>query len=252
MQATTKLCLNSNEFTQLDFVEFYDSMVEFTPTRITIGAKTFPWSEIDFLKIFAKKNKVDRCFIQDNKGNYFSVASTGTRTPFKAVTVSQGSDKKHCKSDLIVRLIETKKCVTGFVFNTEYEEVQSTKFSSNLEGINIQKEILETIKATPSKDDGFGGKEYDIRFNPGRSLLISNSWLIVGWRMWFNKDFYHLVSRQKILDFPHAVENVLLNNGIVYVQLFEKLEEPFTPDAMFRQWKWREWMEYDELDEHFG
>lgn len=75
---------------------------------------------------------------------------------------------------------------------------------------------------------------------------------MVTWKMWFGEQFFKLVPKEKILSFPYATEIKELSNGNVYVQLYDKVEEPYTPDNIFRQWKWREWLDYDGLEEKYG
>lgn len=75
---------------------------------------------------------------------------------------------------------------------------------------------------------------------------------MVAWKMWFGEQFFKLVSKERILSFPHASEIKELPNGQVYVQLYDKIDEPHTPDNIIRQWKWREWLDYDGLEKKYG
>ena len=69
--------------------------------------------------------------------------------------------------------------------------------------------------------------------------------------MWFGKDFYHLIPKERILAFPNAIEIKELNDDIVYVHLFEKIEESWTKENMERQWAWCEWLDFDKLVEQY-
>jgi hypothetical protein len=76
---------------------------------------------------------------------------------------------------------------------------------------------------------------------------------MVAWKMWFGEEFFKLVPKEKILSFPYAIAIKELPGNIVYVQLYDSVEEPYTPDNVFKQWKWREWLDYDELEKkHAG
>lgn len=247
MEAKLEICFESGSLESTDFYELFNHIVKFNPSRVTVKYNTKPWNDARFRKVFLDKAKDTRFFVEDDDGNYFSLSTTGSSVPFKSVTINQKTELFLPSNTLVEGLIKRNGFVSSFLLNNEYEEVQSTVFSNNLKGKDYQKEIIDTIKNTPSRDEMWGGKEYDTKFNPGSSILISYTWLMVGWKMWFGEGFFHIVSKEKILSFPHAIEVKELSNGIVYVQLFEKLEEPYTPDAIFRQWKWREWMGYDEL-----
>lgn len=72
--------------------------------------------------------------------------------------------------------------------------------------------------------------------------------LMVAWKMWFGETFFKLVPKEKILTFPHAVTVKELQGNLVYVQLYDKMEEPYIPDDVARQWKWREWIGYNDLE----
>ena len=52
--------------------------------------------------------------------------------------------------------------------------------------------------------------------------------------------------------FPHATAVRKLTNDVIFVQLYDKIEEPFTSENVFKQWKWREWLDYDSLEEKYG
>ena len=76
--------------------------------------------------------------------------------------------------------------------------------------------------------------------------------LQIGWKMWFGDAFFQLVPKEKIMSFPHAVHLEALSDKLLYTQLYDRIEEPYTPDAVFKQWKWREWLDYDRLEEKYA
>jgi len=138
------------------------------------------------------------------------------------------------------------------LFNEEYEVVQSTSSESNISDRVFPVEIIDSIKNTPYRLGVFDIKRYDTKFNPGRTIQLESTLLMVAWKMWFGGQFFKLVPKKRILSFPYAVEIKELSNGNVYVKLYDKIEEPYTPDNVFKQWKWREWLDYDGLEEKYG
>ena len=75
--------------------------------------------------------------------------------------------------------------------------------------------------------------------------------LLVSWRMWFGKDFFKLVPKEKIMSFPYATAIREISSDLVYVQLYDSVEKPYTAENVFRQWKWREWLDYDGLESKY-
>src|SRR5687767_62365 len=96
-------------------------------------------------------------------------------------------------------------------------EIQSTELINNIKHKNFPEELYNSIKGTPFRHDDFGDIAYDIRYNPGRKDLISYTWLIAAWKMWFGEPFFKLVSKEKILSFKGAYEIKELVNGGIYV-----------------------------------
>ncbi len=90
------------------------------------------------------------------------------------------------------------------------------------------------------------------KFNPGSSLSLEIMDLHVSWKMWFGALFFKYVPKERIMSFPFALKIEELSSGIVFVQLFEKIEDPYTPNNVFKQWKWKEWIGFDELEEKYG
>lgn len=252
MQKRLSFCFENETLDGSAIVDMFQAFVRFSPVRITKDVKTKDWKESRDIKMIMSDTKDTRFFIQDEDANYFSVSTIGSRSKFKKIEIRNEISVQNTFNEDIEFFLQRKGFISAYLLNDDYEYVQSTTFSSNMEGRGFSKEILDSISETPWQREMWGGKEYNILFNPGRSVLIEGTWLKVGWKMWFGEGFFHLVPKDRILSFPYAVETKELSNGIVYVQLFEKLEEPYTQDAVSRQWKWREWMDYGGLEKKYG
>jgi hypothetical protein len=252
MKTGLQLSFRKNAIAGEFCLNLFENYVKFLPSRFTKKHRTRPWDEKRHKREIRQMSLDESVIVSDNENNIFLTTDTGSNNPHRSIRIVQDQKWFNLTDLKIYEAINHNGFVSGYLFNEDYENVQSSVFSSNLEGRNYSKEMLDTIKNTPSREQMWGGKEYDTKFNPGRSVLISYTWLMVGWKMWFGEDFFKIVPKEKILSFPYAIECAELSGGNVYIQLFDKLEEPYNPDAIFRQWKWREWMQYDDLEKDFS
>lgn len=234
------------------YIRLFEKFVKFEKYGFGKGYKSYPWKD-SFVKDIINADNKTRIAIYSNNSDILSagVAATSKQNEFQSIGVSQEQILFPPINDIqIEEFVSYKGFVSAYLYNEDYESVQFESFHNNIKHRNIQQEIWNTVKNTPFKIMEHG-REYDTRFNPGRKILISYTWIMAAWKMWFGDGFFHVVTKERLLAFPHAVELKELENGIVYVQLYEKIEEPYTPDSMFRQTKWLEWIKIDELEEKF-
>jgi hypothetical protein len=243
MKVGLQLCFSSQYQQELNsFLQY----VKFTPKAILKGRKVRPWDEKKHRKLLQKLlSSDDVVFSRD--GDAFSCITAGVR---RTIEIIQEENVFFPTAIEVEKLIDDKNFFAGYLYNEEYEFVQSLRHSDKLSERTVTPEILATIKNTPMRD-GVWCREYITTFNPGCSEMIRYTYLMVTWKMWFGELFFSLVPKDRILNFPHATEIKELPNGQVYVQLYDKIEEPYTPENVFRQWKWREWLEYDRLIENY-
>jgi hypothetical protein len=236
-----------------DFLSFlFGKYVKFAPWLFVKNNKVSNWKEKSHLKQMAMALNSDYIAVSDKKGNILYKNTTGAKAPHQTIAIEQDIADFFPSNNDMEKMIDSPDFVSAYLVYAEYEFIQSSVSESTWRHENFPSEILNSIKNTPYKLGVFDDRNYDVRFNPGRSVLISYTWLKVGWKMWFGKEFFKLVPKEKLLGFPHATAIEELSNGIVYVQLYDKIEEPYTPDNVFRQWKWREWIGYDELEEKYS
>jgi hypothetical protein len=183
--------------------------------------------------------------------NVFLYSIIRRNHPFRIIEIVQDSDSFLPKEDEISLLSDRPGFIAGFVYNEDYECIQSTPPESNYANRVFSNEILSSIKSTPYETNEFGQKRYHTKYNPGRSVSMDYLKLLVSWRMWFGKDFFKLVPKEKIMSFPYATAIREISSDLVYVQLYDSIEEPFTAESVFRQRKWREWLDYDGLESKY-
>jgi len=235
------------------YLQLFNEYVSFWPDNImykTHGKgwrENHKWNERKHLKIIEECDIYGRLNISE-KGNVFIAGQTGSDAPHTSIGIAVDESMLDPNTVDIYEFINKHGFVSAYLYNDDYETVQSTKYSSNIKGMGLSAEILATLKNTPySIEYETGIRVYDITHNPGRKELIGYTWIMPAWKMWFGKGFYHIVPKERILAFPDAIEIKELENEIVYVQLFEKIEESHTKESMDKQWAWREWLNFDEL-----
>lgn len=249
MRVKLEICFKKSTLKKSDYKNIIDKLVVFTPYFMTCNNKTSKWDEEKCLSVLSLGKMKGQVFIVDEAhDNYLSMGNAGSKDSFLSITLCNILSLGIPSDRLIEELISKNGFISAYLLNDDYETVQSETFSNNLKGKDFSKEILDSIKDTPARNEMWGGKEYDVRFNPGRSILIDYTWLMTGWRMWFGEEFFKLVSKNILLSFPFADQVKELSNGIVYVQLYNNIQTPYTTDAVFKQWKWREWLDYDGLE----
>jgi hypothetical protein len=235
--------IDGNKLLKL-FRQFYGVQ----PVLVTRKYKTEEWDEKKHLKIINKYDGEFFLFFDDRNGNTFSISPTGMRCSYLFVSIKLDSRLFLPVNEEIDEISNLwNGFISGYIYNEEYVFVQSEVFENNLNSRDISKENVDTIKATPYKLGLFDKKEYEVRFNPGRRKLIGCTCLMAAWKIWLGTPFFELVPKANILAFKYAREIKDFASGSVYIQLFENWQESHTTESMFRQWKWQECLNYDEL-----
>lgn len=230
----------------------YEKYISFVPYSFNLGYKGVPWNGAKHIGVISTSGRGQELAYFDRQRNVFSSGRTGASSPSQSVCIEQdASIFNPSDADILELICYSDSFISCYLYNVEYTYVQSTSAESNFEGRNIPQDILDTLKNTPFKVGVFGGKRYDVRFNPGGQVLIGYTWLMSAWKMWFGGDFFKIVPKERLLSFPHAVEIKELERGHIFVHLFDKIEESHTPDSVFRQWKWQEWLDFDRLAERY-
>ncbi len=242
-----RLSFEKDSLSELQVQELVKQYLNFEPDSFTLDLKTYQWNKRKFERILDVYHRELFLSISDLKGNAISIGMTGTINPHLSIAIEQSTEIFFPSDGGVLKIAkESDGFVSAYIYDEEYKYVQSEKFDNNLKWRQFSTGILESIKNTPS-DMGTTSKEYDIRFNPGRLDLIQYTWLMATWKMWFGNFFFKIVPKEKILSFPDASQISEINENLIMVQLFNKIEESHLPENMRRQWKWRDWLDYDEL-----
>lgn len=251
MKIGLQLCYKEMFYQPGFYQKLFSENIKFTPGELTYGYKTMAWDNKKSMKIIENYDSDENLILDNGEGSLFSAVVSGSDHPHRSITIIQEKSIYIPTTQYIESIIDHTDFVSAWLYNEDYECIQSTRFTSDLKFREFSPEILASVKNTPITK-GVRVDEFITKFNPGKSELLSYTMLMVAWKMWFGKPFFELVPKEKILSFPHATEIKELENGQVYVQLYDNVEEPYTPENVFRQWKWREWLDYDTLIEKYS
>lgn len=229
------------------YMDLFSKYLKFAPYAFRKKYKTEPWNEKKHVKSIRNTKPEESISIYDLNLNIFTAGLTGYKDTFSNLRIEQDTELFLPSNSEVEHIISGKEFISAYLYYAEYVEIQSTELINNIKHKNFPEELYNSIKGTPFRYDDFGGIAYNIKFNPGRQDLISYTWLMAAWKMWFKEPFFKLVPKEKILSFKEAYEIKELVNGVIYVHLFEKLEESFTTENMQLQQKWRDEMGYQEL-----
>jgi len=247
MQISCSINANDGTF----FYYLYDKFVKFEPQRFYFNRKGKLWNT-KHVQVIKNAGAGDVLSFSDKNRNILSINVTGSDNPHQSITIEQDSSVFYPENKDIDKLISNAKGFTSvYLYNEEYTSVHSSESETLFNYRNISTDILDTIKKTPFKMSVFDDRRYDTRFNPGRQLLIGHTWLMAAWKMWFGKDFFKIVPKEKLLNFKYASQITELPGGGIFIQLFDKMEESHSIESMFRQWKWQSWLDFDELEKKY-
>lgn len=225
----------------------FDRFVKFTPKSTTYNKRVKDWDPKKHLPL------LDSCDLADMlsfgaRGEMFYYSLIPRPHPYRSIKIIQNSQSFCPGEEEVSSIVERPGFIAGFIYNEDYDYVQSVPGDYYGNRYNeFSPEILASLKNTPYETIS-GGKRYHTEFNPGRSLEIDHLQLLIAWKMLFGPGFFKLVPKERIMSFPYATTIKELSDNLLYVQLYDNVEEPYIPENVFRQWKWREWIDYDGLE----
>jgi hypothetical protein len=227
------------------YIELFDQFIRFQPRTFIKRHSIKAWDGRKHLKMIANALATDNLSIGDGDNNFLTTNIVSEKS-CRIVQITQERSLLLPQDEEVERIISRDGFISAFLYNSDYMEVHSIASESTIAFGNYSSELLETMKNTPSKQ-GVHGREFDVRFNPGRRLLLGATPLIAAWKMWFGEPFFDIISKEKLLAFPYTSEIKQLSSGGLFVKLFDEIEKSHTKENMFNQWKWQEWVDYDSL-----
>lgn len=206
------------------------------------------WDEKRQRKMIADSNSEDTLIISDRHDLFMATDVVAAKVPFRNVHISQSIDLFNFTDREIEMITSKEGFVSCYLYNDDYTKQQSAISESDYHVFEIPLDLADNL---PYSIDYTGLKDFDITSNPGRNEVISYTKLNPAWKMWFGNSFYNIVSKDRILSFPEAFKIRELNDGRIFVQLFEKIEDSSSKENQEKQWAWRKWLDFDSLLEKY-
>ncbi|MEW7277506.1 hypothetical protein ABW636_02795 [Aquimarina sp. 2201CG1-2-11] len=213
-----------NMFTGMEFHDFFLRNLWFTPSSfhgrgITHGVKPFRKKFIDDIK--RQKENISFTIWDKNTDQEFSIV-----VPVNKHT-HQGMFFRFdvAKYDKVYSLIEKyvlNKIIVGYAHQYYDRYLQS---ANNATAYRVKK--MEPPRHKLIKNHIGLLENIDISHNPGRIDMVSSMWLTSTWRMWFGKEFYKEVTKEKLKSFSLAHEIKELDNDVLFIELYN---DPFGAD----------------------
>lgn len=117
--------------------------------------------------------------------------------------------------DVFNELLSRPDFVFGYAVDAEDDFRQNESWPGNYEIYRLTPEHVKWTK------DSSGQRVIDISGNPGRSEVVSNALLAIGWKMWFGKEIQQHFPVAVLSAFDDAYSIWDYPHGVVGVQLFE-------------------------------
>ncbi|MBB6004593.1 hypothetical protein [Arcicella rosea] len=119
---------------------------------------------------------------------------------------------------------------------------------------NYEKKEIPIDKRKVLRIDG--ERRINIDGNPGRKRQVCNMMLRSCWRMWFGEQAYEMIKREKVEGFEEGIQNILLENGLRFIELYDNPFESNEPNNREIQQKFNETIDIESIYkyclEHFG
>lgn len=253
---TMALSLNFKQFS-LDgkfHIGMINRYLRHQPEKILYKTNVKNWTEKNWTEKIHKKvieefsSDAEFIFISPG-GNSFSInAVQAVKKPYQHFFISQSSAVFNPADQEMEEIITREGFCCAYLYDEKYERQQTSSKEAYYEVFGVP---LSLSKGLPYTIDEFGQKVFDTSGNPGRSEMISSARLQACWKMWFGEEFYHVVPKERLLSFEGAFKIAQLANDVVFVQLYEYVEDSITRQAQEIQWAWRKWLDFDDLVKRF-
>ena len=110
--------------------------------------KQYNWKPEKHLKIIEQCDENTCIIVGFNGGGEFNSSDTFSDAPHRSISITQSDKNIDLKEIDLGGDIKKTGFVSAYVYDADYEKVQSTKFANNLDGLGMSDEILSTIENT--------------------------------------------------------------------------------------------------------
>ena len=171
-----------------------------------------------------------------------------------AIWISQDAYEKDIVTISIIMRDDDREFVETFV-----EEVMKNKgivsCVSSLEDDNLQNtQEIDMYKLMRGDSrhvklirNSHNEEIIDLEANPGHEHVGNGIWFGSCYKMWFGKEYYHYISKDKLKNFKNCHENVELENDVIRITLYQDIWAYNESQNRMIQWDFRNTVEMDKV-----
>ncbi|MES2774248.1 MAG: hypothetical protein V4722_08695 [Bacteroidota bacterium] len=242
MEMGIDIFIKRDEFIDFHFIkDFIETKLDFTPNQLnfkTVRGKK--WKEVQNLEaIFIE----DTLFVTGSKSSFTFSLTNHVET----FAISNGYETSTGNEILLLsKYLNTEHFLVAYNYHKDFVYSQGEENIDNLTFFGVDFTKYNVI----SKDD-YPYKKVDISKNPGRLKWNDKLNIDVGacWKMWFSRELRLKFTGKPMEKFPEAYKIEMLHNDILFVQLYERVEDSETMTALDKMHKFRDWVAMDKLME---
>lgn len=150
--------------------------------------------------------------------------------------------------DLLINRIQDNNFCTAFITNNEKSRWQNQIFVNQFDIFNRPYTFVKRKPNFMSSNQS-AGDMIDIFYNPGHERIVYGMQIMAAPEMWFGKKALELFNKNDLLSFRNAIEIKELENGVIYVKLFDFNELDWEiPKILNIQKEFRTWSRMDEIE----
>lgn len=251
-QLTFNIRFNSNALTYDDILMCIEKLLLFSPERINFTesySKDILLAQIKEGMDQASPISITLSDEKLDKGNSLSIHVKGGN-PFDLYTSFIGRVKLEVfnRSNLvegITALFEKFEGIYAYVVSTEDNRWQNNESIDLYKSLGKSLEGIQTIPRPKMKNKWI----VDINQFPGHSHNYKGIWFGSCWMMWYGKEYYEYVDKEKLMTFKDCDENILLAGDAVRIKLYENPLEFHTEENRRKQWEFRKYANIDDAAE---
>lgn len=222
----------------LDYIEnhfsnFFDFNAIETTSKIIKFKDIYQELNKDYFNITIKCIK--------NNNNYMLLTQDKNKDIFVLTFYFDNIEK--LKEENVKHLFHFNSFTCAYLYNVNYNIWQNTKQISNFEHFNLPHNHLSKIP------DKIYGEIIDITKNVGYAVEVQKMWLMVGAEMWLGKEALTYFDKEKLMSFPYAEEIKEISNDLIYIKLYDVLEDPENDSNTKKQTEFRKWINMNEIIE---
>ena len=236
-----KISLKRGTITGANFYKKIFPKLWFKPVEIYLSGVTK--GSVKFRERYLKKinnNKTDFSIVLSNDNNDITITEPALFETHQSESIEFDISACGQVMAFVKEMFFNDNLMAAYLCSYYYYFTQTTEEVSHYEVFKI--DIPSNFKIIK---DELNWDVIDTSQNPGRFDLIPDMWLSSCGKMWFGKAFFETknIDVNEFVSFDNAKKIKILNNGIVYIELFSNPFEAYEEINMNKQQKFRDFIE---------